>query len=86
MTDAPKPVSEMTVLELIERFEKDIIYDAHSFRAKYHRSDARKELVKRRLGTVDAIVDHLWEGKGYRTPELKTAWTLLVTHIVDAIV
>lgn len=76
-----KPVIEMTVPELIERFEADIVYDAHSFRARYSRSHARKELLRRGPDTIEAIVGHLWEGKGLRSEMLKAAWSYLVCDI-----
>jgi hypothetical protein len=50
-----KEESKMTAEELIERFAKDIIYDCHSLRARFERSMAMRELVRRGPAVLGAI-------------------------------
>ncbi len=67
---------------LIGRFEKDIRFDAHSFTAKFERSDAMKEFCTRGVKTFQNIVKHM------RTMQptddcvdLRTAWPCLLNEI-----
>lgn len=51
--------AEMTAQELIERFTADILYDAHSYTARFERSMAQKELVRRGKEGIRPIIDYL---------------------------
>lgn len=45
--------------KLVERFENDIIYDCHSLRAKFGRSQAQRELVQKGRESLRPIVEHI---------------------------
>lgn len=66
---------------LIERFEKDIVYDAHSLRAKYSRSQARAELVAMGTDVIVHLFVYLKTEKGLDYPDLPAAWAWLVKEI-----
>jgi len=69
---------------LIERFENDIEYDAHSFRAKFGRSRARRELARRGRAVLRAVIDHLREHPP-TDDEVKVAWGRLLREVEDQI-
>lgn len=52
-------ITDLTTEELIERFENDIIFDAHSYCAKFERSQAQKELRRRGRQALGDILNHL---------------------------
>lgn len=69
------PEQDMTVAELIMMFESDIEFDCHSYRARYGRSLARKELVCRGSTTIPEIENHLRLNPPTDKPHrLETAW------------
>lgn len=48
----------MTLEELFVRFENDMIYDAHSYGARYSRSEARREIQRRGTDPSDSKAGH----------------------------
>lgn len=66
--------ADMTPEELIERFRNDILYDAHSYTARFERSMAQKELVRRGKESIQSIIDHLKAFPPKDDAILKTAW------------
>ena len=79
-----KQVVDMTIGELCEYFEGAILYDAHSFRARYCRSEGGRELKKRGPSAIEDITTHLIATRENRSAEVKDAWTLLLNDICDA--
>ncbi|MBU1046344.1 hypothetical protein KKH36_01015 [Patescibacteria group bacterium] len=67
------------VQKLIERFEKDIIYDCHSLRTRLSRSEAREKLNEMGRDALRPIIDHL----KINSPkdELAEAWNTLFAWI-----
>ncbi len=74
-----KPMSE-NILELIEQFEKDIIYDCHNLGTRIRRSEALKSLVKTGQQALRPIINHLKENSP-SDPRLKNAWGSLLNLI-----
>lgn len=72
-----KPETEMTIAELIQRFEGDILYDCHSFRARYSRSAARKELISRGNSFIPHVEEHMLIDPRADNDDLKHAFDLL---------
>jgi hypothetical protein len=65
--------------QLFERFEKDIIYDAHGFIQRFERSNAQEELFQRGKEILRPVIDHLLA----QLPQgdLRIAWTRLLNRI-----
>jgi len=70
-----------SVTKLIERFEGDIVYDAHGFTAKFERSHAQKELTRRGQEVLRPIIDHLNENMPESKFKLDIAWAYLLNQI-----
>ena len=70
----------MTPEELIERFKSDIIYDCHSYGARFRRSDGRKELERRGSSVLPQIIKHLENKPPGDFMDLKTAWGNLLSN------
>lgn len=77
-------ITTSTTKELIERFENDIIFDAHSYRARFERSQARKELCQRGKQALRDIVDHLKSALPL-SGDIQTAWGHLLCLIEPTI-
>ncbi|MFC1615084.1 hypothetical protein ACFL22_00810 [Patescibacteria group bacterium] len=67
--------------ELIQRFEKDILYDCHSLSARINRSDAQKELVEIGQGALRQIAEYLKPKCTSDATELTVAWCTLLCYI-----
>lgn len=80
ITDIKKQLSTQ---RLLERFENDMIHDAHSFAARYSRSAARKELLNRGPIVLRYIVERLVSEDAKRTPEMGKAWLTLVDELLE---
>lgn len=72
---------EMDFAELIEKFEGDILYDAHGYIARFGRSLHQKELVRRGRDALPAIVAHLKANPPGSFMDLDTAWGHLLSGI-----
>lgn len=72
-------MKDWSVKQLLERFEKDIIYDAHGFIQRFERSSAQEELFQRGKEILRMVIDHLIVQlpKG----DLRIAWTRLLNRI-----
>ena len=73
-----KDVTDMTIPELFDRFEKDILFDCHSLRAKASRSEAGKEIERRKEETIPAIQNHLASKSGSQNEEVLKAWDMIL--------
>ena len=77
----------MNQAELIERFEKDIIFDCHAVWIRVSRSRAGKEILALGPSVLPDLAVRL---EGYKLPEgqeahsdsLKWAWSLLLSWLV----
>lgn len=76
-----KPVIEMSVAELINRFERNVLFDAHGTRTKVRRSDARKELTRRGVDVLTEIVEHLRTSPPDDRRFLRTAWGMFFVWV-----
>ncbi|HSR89541.1 MAG TPA: hypothetical protein VLK22_04095 [Candidatus Udaeobacter sp.] len=68
------------VVELLKQYEKDIIYDAHSFGTKVQRSDAGKQILAFGLQALPKILSYL----GANPPteeEVSRAWASIISRI-----
>jgi hypothetical protein len=74
-------ISSSDVGELIGRFERSMIYDCHSFTARFSRSDARRELARRGAAVLGAIAAHLRKAPPSDKFDVRTAWGLLLHQI-----
>ena len=72
---------EIPVRELIERFERDMLYDCHGYVLRFSRSQARKELVRRGKKTLKPIAEHLRVHPPGSGMGLDTAWGNLLCLI-----
>lgn len=72
---------ETPVSELIERFERDMLYDCHGYVLRFSRSEARKELVRMGKRALRPIVDHLQSHPPGSGMNLDTAWGNLLCMI-----
>jgi|GEM_PF-2730327 len=79
----PDPVDEMSIKDLIARFESDIRFDQKKPSDRYERSDAAKELVKRGAAAAKAIKRYL-EKKDYENLDAKRMWKLLRDDVAKA--
>lgn len=78
--------ADMTPEELIERFRNDILYDAHSYTARFERSVAQRELVRRGKEGLRQIIDHLKMSISSRSDgSIKIAWGHLLFRIEKSI-
>lgn len=80
MSNAKTPEG-MDLSELIEGFERDIVYDAHGYTARFERSQHRQELQRRGRGALPAIVAHLQVKLPSSFMNLDTAWGNLLNWI-----
>ena len=71
----------MTNAELFERYEKDILYDCHSLRARISRSGARKEIVRRKEELFPLVQQHVAEKKGSQDNEVLKAWAVVLSEM-----
>lgn len=76
-----RPTSELGVLDLIDRFEKDIVYDCHSYTARFERSQAMKELHRRGKAVLRPIIEHLKRYPPTGFMSLDCAWGHLLNWI-----
>lgn len=81
LKEVRKEVGEMSPKELIEKFERNMNYDCHSFNARFSRSAARIELARRGAAILGAIAAHLREHPPTDQFDIKTAWGLLLHEI-----
>lgn len=54
-----RPHKDLTVEQLCERFDRDILYDCHSLIAREERSLAQKELLRRGRSALATVIVHL---------------------------
>jgi hypothetical protein len=73
--------TNVSVEDLIKQFEGDIVYDAHSYTARFERSRAQKELVRRGKEVLPPIITHLRAHPPGEGMDLKTAWGHLLNWI-----
>lgn len=71
--------------ELCERFANDILYDAHSLRARISRSEAGQKLIDLGTNALPAIIQHYSERNPGNIPgletEVDTAWCTIFSEI-----
>lgn len=79
------PERIMTEGGLCERFDKDILYDAHGLAQRINRSEAAKELMRRGRITLSAIADHLREHQKLDEVDLRQAWHILLFWMADVV-
>jgi hypothetical protein len=84
-----KDPQDMSTLELIDKFESNIRYDAHSLPFKVGRSDAFKELVKRGKTSLTAIGEHIRDNFANKPPtnevdwDVFKAWLFFLNEFID---
>jgi hypothetical protein len=78
-----KEVSEMSVPELFECFEKDILYDCHSLRAKVSRSQAGKEIERRKAELMPLVQQHIESKSGSQNEQVLSGWETLLNWMQD---
>ena len=71
----------MSFSELIEGFEGDIVYDVHSYTARFERSQYQKEFKRRGKDALPAIIAHLRAKPPSSFMDLDTAWGHLLNRI-----
>lgn len=85
-----KDLQTMDFPEIFEEFEREILYDCHSVRTKFNRSETKNEIIKKGRESLGPIVEYLSKNDiATRHPnitkdlivELDVAWGLLLTHI-----
>lgn len=78
-----RPYKDLTVEQLCERFDGDILYDMHSLTARIERSLARRELLERGRSALAVVIAHIelhpkLTGRESELPalleELRLAW------------
>jgi hypothetical protein len=74
-------LAKLDGMDLIKRFERDIVLDCHSFTARFERSLAQRELCRRGAGCLKAITDHLRKNPPKDFMDLRTAWGYLLNQI-----
>jgi hypothetical protein len=72
---------DMTDAQLCDRFDRDILYDVHSLRAKVGRSKAGKQLLAKGRDVLITIAKHLEEHTQLHEFELGKGWGMLLHDI-----
>jgi hypothetical protein len=78
--------TEETILELIQRYNNDILYDAHSVEARIRRSEAKRNLVLIGKDTLKLISEKLKDSFPENEEidyDLFMAWNRLICEIID---
>ena len=73
-----KQISQMSISELIDQFENDILYYTHSLQERIRRSPAREELDKRKEEAIPMIQAHLKERRGSTREDVRHAWNIIL--------
>lgn len=79
----PAPVGELSIKDLIVRFESDIKFSRRKPAKKYENSEAAKELVKRGLAAARAIKRYL-DKKVFENRDERLTWKLLRDDVAKA--
>lgn len=86
------PIAASAASTLIRRFEDSIVFDCHSLRARFCRSQPAQELVRAGPFVLGEIATHLAaprdprEYESYKNiaTDLRTVWIWLLRSIADA--
>jgi hypothetical protein len=74
-------MEKLTIPDLIERYEKDIIFGHRHLESRISRSKARWELVRRGKPALPEIMAHLERVKFSEGGELAQAWNRVLQEI-----
>lgn len=74
-------ITTQPIEEVIQNFEGDITYDCHYYTARFERSSARRELCRRGLDALPAVVAHLKAKPPLSFMRLDYAWGHLLQWI-----
>jgi hypothetical protein len=80
-----KEPSEMSLLELFDRFEKDIRYGCHSLRAEVSRSQAGMEIQKRSATSLPEIEAYAKAKSGLPDDRVLLGWAMLLRWIREEV-
>lgn len=75
----------MTYSKLFEQFEKDIIFDCHSLRARVSRSDARRQMTAIGPGIFPELYLHLknYQSQAKIDEEVCHGWGILLSWFCE---
>jgi hypothetical protein len=79
--DSKQEMMAWSYPQLFERFESDIIYDAHSFWIRFSRSWSRQELERRGKDALQEIVRYLRAAHFSKDGQMELAWSSLLNNL-----